>query len=43
LHITRFAEEKVRTILSENKLFLRLAVQSLIELIANDPAPRMNF
>ena len=37
MHITKFAEEKVRSILSENKLFLRLAVQSLIELIVNDP------
>jgi hypothetical protein len=37
LQITKFAEEKVHRILSENKLFLRLAVQSLIELIANDP------
>jgi hypothetical protein len=35
--ILKFAEEKVHSIVSENKLFLRLAVQSLIELIANDP------
>jgi hypothetical protein len=42
LRITKFAEEKVYSILSENKLFLRLAVQSLIELIANDP-PKYKF
>ncbi len=38
LHITKFAEEKVHSVLSEHKPFLRLAVQSLIKLIANDPA-----
>jgi hypothetical protein len=38
LHITKFAEEKVYSVLSEHKPFLRLAVQSLIKLIANDPA-----
>jgi len=37
LSIAKFAEEKVHGVLSQNKLFLQLAVQSLIELIASDP------
>jgi hypothetical protein len=38
LAITECVQEKVNSILSENKLFLNLGVESIIELIANDPA-----
>jgi hypothetical protein len=37
LSITKFAQEKVHSFLSQNKLFLRVALQCLIELIASDP------
>jgi hypothetical protein len=37
LAIAKFTQQKVYSILSENKLFLKLTVQSLMELIASDP------